>query len=93
MVAYGENSVVSRSLAENKSGTMTLFSFDESQGLSEHSAPYDAIVQLIEGEAEISIAGVPHRLCAGQMIIMPANIPHSVRAVSKFKMLLSMFRV
>jgi quercetin dioxygenase-like cupin family protein len=92
LVAYQDGSVVSRTLIDKKIGTLTLFAFDEGQGLSEHTAPFDAVVQVIDGEADIIIDGEPHRLVAGQMIIMPANHPHSLRATKRFKMLLVMIR-
>jgi quercetin dioxygenase-like cupin family protein len=92
LTEYGENSIVSRTLLENDSGTLTVFAFDAEQGLSEHSAPFDAIVQVIDGEAEIKINGQSHFLKAGDIIIMPANVPHAVRAVAKFKMLLTMLK-
>jgi quercetin dioxygenase-like cupin family protein len=84
--------VVSRTLIDRKIGTITLFAFDDGQGLSEHTAPYDAFVQIVEGAADITIAGTDHRVSAGQMIIMPANQPHALRAVGPFKMLLVMIR-
>ena len=89
---YAEDSIVSRTLVENDSGTLTVFAFDAEQGLSEHSAPFDAIVQVIDGEAEIKIDGQSNFLRSGDIIIMPANIPHAVRAVTKFKMLLTMLK-
>lgn len=92
LAVYSEASIVSRTLAENPSGTITLFAFDEGQGLSEHTAPYDAIVQVIEGKVEISIANKSHALKEGDIIVMPANVPHKLRAVEKFKMLLSMIK-
>ena len=92
LVAYQAGSVVSRTLIDKKIGTLTLFSFDAGQGLSEHTAPYDAVVQVLDGEAEITIDGTVHRLAAGQMIIMPANRPHSLKGVKRFKMLLVMIR-
>ena len=92
VIAYQEGSVVSRTLIDKKIGTITLFAFDEGQGLSEHTAPYDAFVQVVDGEAEINISGTSHSVRAGQMIIMPANQPHSVRASKRFKMLLVMIR-
>ena len=91
-IEYGQGSVVSKTLKENKAGTMTLFAFDGGQGLSEHSAPFDAVVLVIEGEGRFTIGGVEHNLEAGQLIIMPANVPHAVKAVRKFKMLLTMLR-
>lgn len=92
VIAYQEGSVVSRTLIDKKIGTITLFAFDEGQGLSEHTAPYDAFVQVVDGEAEISISGTSHSVRAGEMIIMPAHQPHSVRASKRFKMLLVMIR-
>ena len=92
LISYSPGSVVSRTLAENAAGTVTLFSFDAGQGLSEHSAPYDALVQILDGEAQLKIGGkaVPAR--TGQLVVMPANVPHAVQAVKKFKMLLTMLR-
>ena len=92
LVQYAEGSIVSRTLVDKPVGTITLFAFDKGQRLSEHSAPYDAVVQVMDGTAEVIIAGKPHKVIAGEMIIMPANIPHSVDAVAKFKMLLTMIR-
>ncbi len=92
LIEYQEGSVVSKTLAEKGAGTVTLFAFDEGQGLSEHTAPFDAIVEVVEGEAQITISGTNFDLRAGQMIIMPANEPHSLRAVKQFKMLLVMLR-
>jgi quercetin dioxygenase-like cupin family protein len=92
MVAYSDGSVVSKTLIDKKVGTVTLFSFDAGQGLSEHTVPYDAFVQIVDGEAEVTINGEPHKVSAGQMIIMPANIPHQLKAVKPFKMLLVMIR-
>jgi quercetin dioxygenase-like cupin family protein len=91
-VAYQPGSVVSRTLIDRKIGTITLFSFDAGQGLSEHTAPYDAFVQIIDGTAEVTIAGTPQNVAAGEFIIMPANIPHSLKAVERFKMMLVMIR-
>lgn len=91
-IEYSAGSVVSRTLKENKAGTITLFAFDAGQGLSEHSAPFDAVVQVIDGEGHIIIGGEEHDLKTGQLIIMPANVPHAVRAKQKFKMLLTMLR-
>jgi len=89
-IAYAEGGIVSKEFVHANAGSLTLFAFDEGQGLSEHSAPFDATVQVIEGEAEIKIDGVPHVVKAGEMIIMPANHPHSVYAAKEapFKMLL-----
>jgi len=92
LIEYQAGAVVSRTLAEKTTGTITVFAFDAGQGLSEHSAPYDAFVYAIDGEAEVTIAGQKHRLIEGQMIIMPGNVPHSLRAVTAFKMLLVMIR-
>jgi quercetin dioxygenase-like cupin family protein len=92
LVGYSDGSVISKTLIDKKIGTITLFSFDRGQGLSEHTAPYDAFVQVVDGEAEVVINGEPHRVVAGQIIIMPANIPHSLSAVEPFKMLLVMIR-
>ena len=92
MVAYQEGSVVSRTITDQKSGTVTLFAFDEGQGLSEHTAPFDALVFIVDGEAEVTIAGGPLRLKQGEMVIMPANKPHALRAIKKFKMMLTMIR-
>jgi quercetin dioxygenase-like cupin family protein len=89
---YQDGSVVSRTLIDKKEGTVTFFAFDEGQGLSEHTAPFDALAYVIEGEAEIVISGNPHRVKGGEIILMPANEPHSLEAVKKFKMLLTMIR-
>jgi quercetin dioxygenase-like cupin family protein len=93
LIEYQEASVVSRTLIDKKAGTVTLFAFDEGQGLSEHTAPYDAMVQIIDGEAEITIAGKKHQVKEGEMIIMPANKPHALKATKRFKMLLTMIRM
>jgi quercetin dioxygenase-like cupin family protein len=92
LVAYQEGSVVSRTLIDKKIGTLTVFSFDAGQGLSEHTAPYDAFVQILDGEAEVTIDGTVQHLSAGQMIIMPADRPHALKGVKRFKMLLVMIR-
>lgn len=92
LVNYQAGSVVSRTLINRETGTITLFAFAEGQELSEHTAPYTALVQILDGEAIISIAGTPLRLQAGEGVIMPANKPHSVKAVTDFKMLLTMIR-
>ena len=89
---YQEGSVVSRTIIDKKSGTVTFFAFDEGQGLSEHTAPFDALVYLLDGEAQVVIASRPYRLRKGEMIIMPANEPHSLKAVTSFKMVLTMIR-
>ena len=92
LVAYQNGAVVSRTFLDKETGTVTLFSFDEGQGLSEHTAPFDALVHLLDGEAEISISGNPLRVREGEAVIMPANQPHSLKAVRRFKMLLTMIR-
>ncbi len=92
MVTYQEGSVVSRQITKADAGNVTLFAFDKDQGLSEHTAPFDALAHILEGEAEVSISGVPYHLTAGDAIIMPANEPHALKAVQKFKMLLTMIR-
>lgn len=92
MIEYQEDSVVSRTLIDKKAGTVTIFAFDEEQCLSEHTAPYDAMVQIIDGEAEITISGKKHSLKEGETIIMPANHPHGLKAVKEFKMILTMIR-
>jgi quercetin dioxygenase-like cupin family protein len=92
LINYQEGSVVSRTIIDKKVGTVTLFAFDDKQGLSEHTAPYDAMVYIVDGEAEVTIAGKPVRVKQGEMTIMPANKPHSLTAITKFKMLLIMVR-
>ncbi len=92
LVGYQEGAVVSRTLINQKTGTVTLFAFDQGQELSEHTAPYDALVQVLDGETEITIVGQPFHLKAGDLIIMPANDPHAVKAMTKFKMMLTMIR-
>jgi quercetin dioxygenase-like cupin family protein len=83
---------VSREIVKKPTGTVTLFAFDEGQGLSEHTAPFDALVHVLEGEVEISIAGQPHRLQGGEMILMPAHQPHALKALKRYKMILTMIR-
>ena len=92
LVDYQDGSVVSRTIIDKKSGTVTLFAFDEGQGLSEHTAPFDALVYLLDGEAEVVISGKALRLKEGEMVMMPANQPHALKAVKKFKMILTMIR-
>ena len=92
LVAYAPGAVVSRTLLDHKAGTLTVFSFDRGQGLSEHTAPFDATVLILDGEAVITIGGEPTTVAAGGMVIMPAGIPHSLRAEQPFKMLLIMIR-
>ena len=91
-VNYGDDSVVSRTLIDKTAGTLTLFAFDKGQGLSEHTAPYDATVQVLEGAGEFVIGGQAVTAQPGELVIMPAGIPHSVRAPQRFKMLLIMIR-
>ncbi|EKE19546.1 MAG: hypothetical protein ACD_8C00142G0002 [uncultured bacterium] len=92
LIEYQEGAVVSRTIAEKPVGTVTVFAFDDGQGLSEHTAPYDAIVHVIDGETDITISGQVVRAKAGEIVIMPANQPHSLKAVGKFKMILTMIR-
>ncbi len=92
LVNYQEEAVVSRTLSQTENGTVTVFAFDEGQGLSEHTAPFDAMAFLLEGEAQVNIQEKKHLVKAGEMIIMPANQPHSLVALKKFKMLLVMLR-
>ena len=89
---YQQGAIVSRTIIDKKTGTVTFFAFDQGQGLSEHTAPFDALVHLLDGEVEITIAGKTHRLGAGEMIIMPANEPHALKAMKRFKMILTMVR-
>ncbi len=92
LLDYQKDAVVSKTIIDKKTGTVTLFAFDQGQGLSEHTAPFDAMVQVLDGQVEIRIAGSPHLLGTGQVIIMPANQPHALKAVMPFKMLLTMIR-
>ena len=92
LVEYQKDSVVSRMIVNKKSGTVTIFAFDEGQSLSEHTAPFDALVQVLDGEAEISISGKKYSLKQGDFIIMPANKPHAVMATKRFKMMLTMIK-
>lgn len=92
LAEYQDGAVVSRTLFANEGGTITLFAFAEGQGLSEHTAPFDAIVQMLEGQAQITIAGKPVMAMGGDMVLMPANQPHALAAQSRFKMLLTMIR-
>lgn len=91
-VSYQVGSVVSKEIMKKQTGTATLFAFDKGQGLSEHTAPFDALVNIIDGRAEVTISGEPFIVKQGEMIIMPSNKPHSLRAVDKFKMLLVMIK-
>lgn len=92
LIEYQEGSVVSREIIRKDTGTVTIFAFDKGEGLSEHTAPFDAMVQIIDGKAEITISGNKNVLEAGEMIIMPANEPHALKALKKYKMVLTMIR-
>jgi quercetin dioxygenase-like cupin family protein len=92
LVDYQDGSIVSKEVIKKEKGTVTLFAFDKGQGLSEHTAPFDALVYIFDGQAEISIAAKQHCLKAGETIIMPANKPHSLKAIERFKMLLVMIK-
>ena len=92
LIAVAEGAVVSRVLAKSGGGNVTLFAFDTNQGLSEHTAPFDAMVEILDGEAEITISGKARKVKAGEFIIMPAHEPHSLRSVKKYKMALIMIR-
>ncbi len=92
MVSYQSGSIVSRQIVKAEAGNVTLFAFDAGQELSEHTAPFDALLHVVEGEAEIVISGAPYALQAGQAIVLPANQPHAVKAMRPFKMLLTMMR-
>lgn len=91
-VEYASGSVVSKTIVKKPTGNITLFAFDEGEGLTEHSSPFEAIVQLLDGKAEIIIGGISHQIEAGQSIILPANIPHSLKANERFKMMLIMIK-
>ena len=92
LVSYAEESIVSRTLVENKAGTITLFAFDAGQNLSEHTAPFNALVQILDGEGEFTVGSKASSVGAGQALLMPANVPHAVKAKERFKMLLTMLR-
>ena len=92
LASYQEGSVVSRQITKQDAGNVTLFAFDEGQELSEHTAPFDALVHILDGQAEVRISGSPFELTTGDAIIMPADEPHALKAVTKFKMLLTMIR-
>ena len=92
LIAYQTGSVVSREIARKLASSVTVFAFDEGQGLSEHTAPFDAIVHVIDGSADISVDGEAHRLSAGDIIVMPAGHPHALKAVGPFKMILTMLK-
>ena len=91
-VDYQSGSIVSREILKGPNGRITVFAFDEGEGLSEHTSPFNALVQILEGGAEISISGQPHRVTAGDLILMPAQQPHALTAVKRFKMILTMIR-
>jgi quercetin dioxygenase-like cupin family protein len=92
LIQYQDGSVVSRTILKRDSGSVTLFAFDQSQGLSEHTAPYDALVHILDGEADITISGTAHRVKQGEMIVMAANQPHALKAVTRFTMALTMLK-
>jgi len=92
LIDYSEGGVISKHVLKNEAGNITLFSFDKGQGLTEHTAPFDAMVQVLDGEVEIKIGGVPHRVKEGETIIMPASISHALFAKERFKMLLTMIK-
>lgn len=92
LVDYQDDSIVSKEIIKKDKGTVTVFAFDKGQGLSEHTAPFDALVYIVDGKAMITISGKPHNLKAGEVIIMPANKPHSLKATERFKMLLIMIK-
>jgi len=92
LLQYQDSSIVSRVLLKNNGGTVTLFAFDHGEGLSEHTAPFEALVFILDGEAEVEIAGKAYRVKEGETITLPANIPHAVKAATRFKMLLTMIR-
>jgi quercetin dioxygenase-like cupin family protein len=92
LVAYQAGAVVSREIVKKKTGSVTAFAFDKGQGLSEHTAPFDALVHVLDGAAEITIGGKSHSVKRGELILMPANVPHALKAVEQFKMLLVMLR-
>jgi quercetin dioxygenase-like cupin family protein len=92
LVNYNEGTVASRVIISRKAGTITIFSFDENEGLSEHTAPFDAVVTILDGECEVWVAGQTSRMKEGETIIFPANVPHALSAITKFKMSLTMIR-
>jgi quercetin dioxygenase-like cupin family protein len=92
LIDYQSGTVASRTIVKGKTGTVTVFAFDEGEGLSEHTAPFDALVHVIDGEAEITIDGLPYTLKQGEMIVMPADRPHALKAIRQFKMVLTMIR-
>jgi len=93
MIEYTNGGIISKQLTKSKGGNLTLFSFDKEQGLTEHKTPFDAIVQILDGEAEVTINAKVHHLKKGDCIIMPANIPHALKAIERFKMLLTMIKL
>ena len=93
LVEYSKDSIVSKTILDKPTGTITLFSFDKGQKLSEHTSPYDAVVQVLDGQASLTIGGEIQQVPAGEIIVMPANVPHAVDAEERFKMLLTMIRV
>lgn len=93
LVDYQQGSVVSNTLVKKEKGTVTLFAFDAGEGLSEHTAPFDALVQIVDGEADVSVGAEKHRVTSGEVLLLPADIPHAVQATKRFKMLLTMIRV
>ena len=92
LFAYQDGAIVSKEIIKKTTGTVTIFAFDRDQGLSEHTAPFDALVYILDGEAEIIIAGEPHHLKEGDMVIMPGGKPHALKALKRFKMMLAMIR-
>jgi quercetin dioxygenase-like cupin family protein len=92
LIDYADDSIVSRALVGNSAGTVTLFAFDAGQGLSEHTAPFDALIQVLDGEGVFTVGGKVRRVEAGQVLLMPAHVPHAVKAKKRFKMLLTMLR-
>ncbi len=92
LAAYQDGAVVSKEVLKKDTGTVTVFAFDQGQGLSEHTAPFDALVEILDGEAEVIISGAAHQVSEGEMIIMPANEPHALKANKRFKMMLVMIR-
>ena len=92
LLEYQDSSIVSRVLLKNNGGTVTLFAFDQGEGLSEHTTPFEALVFVVDGEAEVEIAGVVYSVRSGETITLPANVPHAVRAPARLKMLLTMIR-
>jgi quercetin dioxygenase-like cupin family protein len=92
LIAYAEGAIVSRILVQNRAGSVTLFAFDKGQGLSEHTAPFDALVHILDGKAKLTIGGKPIPAVAGQVVLMPAEVPHALHAAERFRMLLTMLR-